>query len=136
MPTSHATIPPHTAPALMEDYIGAAIAAMHRQIETALLVQLAALPPGDRRLFRAELAEIHSGMEGDTSARNLTTIVLECDPPKTWLVERGSDDDNLTDEQATMLIRAGAVLCQFASDDPKADCGVALCDFHHPEAWL
>ena len=66
----------------------------------------------------------------------MVTLVAECDPPKMWLVEPGSDDDNLTDDQAVLLIKAGAAACRFATDDLDADCGIELCDFHHPEAWL
>ena len=111
-----------------------AYAAIQQQVETALRLELAKLPPQDRRLFRAELAPIESSVDHDTD-RGTWTMVLECAPPKTWLVERGSDDDNMTAEQAALLVKAGAGLCRFDTDG-EGDCHVALCDHCHPEAWV
>ena len=97
MPSSTATIPRRTPAALMDDQLGAALAELNWQIEMTLVVELAKLPPGERRLFRAELAPIETHLDGTTSSSNMVTLVAECDPPKMWLVEPGSDDDNLTD---------------------------------------
>lgn len=138
MPT--ATVPIHIRAAMrgsdaavtaLQDHMHAMLAELNRQLEVALLVELAKLEPAERRLFRAELAPIQTAM--DETSYNVATMVATCDPPRVWLVERGSDDDNLTDEQATALIKAGAGACRFSSD---GDCTVALCDYCHPEAWL
>ena len=124
----------HTAIEHMQVQTAEAYAALHRDLETALRLELAKLAPQDRRLFRAELAPIQSGVDHDTIA-GTWTMWLECDPPRTWLVERGSDDDNLTDEQAAELVKAGAGLCRFGGTTTEP-CDTDVCDACHPEAWV
>lgn len=134
MPTAIANMPTGqrpTALAMMDDLLTDAMAELNWQIEMALVVELAKLPPGDRRLFRAELYPINSRFEDTTEPSNLQRMVL-----KTWLVQRGSPEDDMTDEQACLLIKAGAAQCRFMGDDPDQPCSVDLCDHCHPEAWL
>lgn len=137
MPTAIATVPPnHGAvwPAELEDKLNAMLADLNRQVEIALVCELAGLPPGDRRLFRAELGLINTYMDHDQST-GVIRMRAECTPPKTWLVERGSDDDTMSDEQAAVLVKAGAVACRFDTDG-DGGCAMALCDYCHPEAWV
>lgn len=117
-----------------EQAMHALLADLNRQLEIALRVELAKLTPSERRLFRAELAQVHASLIVDPTG-NTMTLAAECDPPRVRLVERGGDEDTLTDEQATALIKAGASLCRFDTDG-DGDCHVALCDYCHPEAWL
>lgn len=135
MPTAQLTYDDNPGAAAVEHMqreFGAALAEISRQVEIALVVELAKLAPQERRLFRAELQEIQSNVNHDTTTGTWTTEVW-CDPPKVWMVERGSPEDNMTDEQACMLIKAGAAQCRFDTD---GDCHVALCDHCHPEAWV
>jgi hypothetical protein len=137
MPTAQLVYDDHQAHYAIERMhieTAGAMEVLQQQIETVLRIELAKLAPQDRRLFRAELAEIRSSVNHDTKA-GTWTLVLEADPPRTWLVERGSDDDTMSDENAAMLIKAGAGSCRFDSDG-DGDCAVALCDFHYPEAWV
>lgn len=72
----------HAAIEHMQVQTAEAYAALHRDLETALRLELAKLAPQDRRLFRAELAPIQSGVDHDTIA-GTWTMWLECDPPRT-----------------------------------------------------
>lgn len=130
MPTVQTDMPagPHASLELMHEASSTMLAALHRQIETVLVACLASVGPGQRRLFRAELAPI------DTRVENLTTLVAECDPPRMWFVEAGSPEDNMSAENAAILVKAGAIACQFDGDG-VGDCAMALCDFCHPDQW-
>ncbi len=138
MPTAQLVYDDRQQPSHAIEYLqvktSEAYAAIQQQVETALRIELAKLAPQDRRLFRAELAEIQSGVDHDTIA-GTWTMWLQCDPPKTWVVERGSDDDNMTDEQAAQLVKAGTGSCRFDGTDSEP-CATDVCDACHPEAWV
>lgn len=139
MPTATATIERHQAiwPAMAEDQMNAMLADLNTQLERMLCAELAKLAPGDRRLFRAELGAISTCIVDDATLQSRGAIKMAawCDPPKVWLVERGSDDDWLDDEQAAALVKAGAGVCRFDTNG-DGDCVVALCDHCHPEGWV
>jgi len=118
---------------VLDDRQHAMLADLNRQLETALVVELAKLAPGDRRLFRAALYPVQTRLEDRDGT---TYLVAECDPPKMWLVERHSDEDFMDPEHAAKLVKAGAGQCRFTTDDHAEPCPVALCDFHYPEAWV
>lgn len=138
MPTAHLVYDDrHATHAIerMQIETADALAELNRQLVTAIVVELAKLAPRERRLLRWELAPVESSVDHDTSA-NTWTLVVECDPPKFWMVEPGSDDDlALPDEIAVARIKAGAGACRFDTDG-DGDCPMALCDHCHPESWL
>lgn len=114
------------------DHMHQALAELDQQLERVLRAELAKLAPHERRLFRAELAPTTQYLQANPAQPHLVDVVVECDPPRVWLVAPGSPEDDLTTEQATMLVKAGAGACRFDSD---GDCAVALCDACHPEEW-
>lgn len=124
-----ATCHEHDSIDQMNEHLTAALAELNDQLDEVLAAELARLQPWERRLFRADLAPIRQHIEGHA---NHVVIVLECDPPRVYLVAPGSPEDSLTTEQATRLVKAGAGACTFATD---GDCQVALCDACHPEQW-
>lgn len=133
MPTATLTTSPTTSAERASEQMHVLLAELNMELERMLRAELAKLPPQDRRLFRAELAPIDQRLERDDHS-NEVRLVLVCDPPRIWMVEPGSDADDLTVEQATMLVKAGAGACRFDTDG-DGDCHVALCDACHPEAW-